>query len=73
MATFIVNHIFGITNRGLVLAGDIIDGIINSGDSIQLELNGLPIQLKIKSVEYVDHVRDMLQSAAGKIISISCG
>jgi hypothetical protein len=90
MATFKVNQTFKITNRGEVLSGDIIDGKISPGDFVQLELDGLPIQLKIKSVEYIDHgkgyaeiglmlgnidddVRDVLKSAAGKIIEISRG
>ncbi len=54
MAKFKIKKIFRVTNRGLVLSGNITEGEINPGDLIQLSLNGGMIKLKIQSVEYVD-------------------
>jgi GTPase len=55
MALFKINNIFQITSRGSVLAGEIIEGEIDSGYAIQLNIEGEIIELKIKSVEFVDH------------------
>ena len=53
MATFLIKSLFKLTGRGSVLAGDIVDGKISGGDSIQVLPDKRPI--KINSVEYVDY------------------
>ncbi|MBC7864191.1 MAG: hypothetical protein IAF38_14535 [Bacteroidia bacterium] len=40
MARFQIEDIFKITGRGIVLAGKIIEGEINTGDIIELKING---------------------------------
>ena len=53
MAKFKINQIFNITNRGSVVSGEIVEGEINSGDTIQFETGGKITELKIKSVEFL--------------------
>jgi len=55
MATFKINKVFKITNRGHVLSGIIVDGEISSGDLLLLDVDRDILRLKIKSVEYVDY------------------
>lgn len=42
---------FTITSRGVIIAGHIIDGEINKGDRIDLNVKGVGIKLNILSVE----------------------
>ena len=58
MATFKINGVFRITGRGHVLAGDILEGEINAGYLIHLPFKPIPTTLKIKSIEYIDHLRN---------------
>ena len=59
MAKFKVNNIFQITNRGQVLTGEIIEGMIGPGYVIKLNDGSI---LKIKSVEDVDHLKGIAES-----------
>jgi GTPase len=63
MAKFKINQIFKITNRGSVVSGEIVEGEISSGDSIQFETGGKITELKIKSVEFLRVKRDLEEVA----------
>jgi GTPase len=55
-ACFEIAHVFEITGRGVVLAGQIRSGVVRTGMEIRLALNsGLVITSMVKSVEFVDH------------------
>jgi translation elongation factor EF-Tu-like GTPase len=56
MATFKINGVFQITDRGYVLAGEIMEGEITPGNLIHLSFNEVPTALKIKLIEYIDHL-----------------
>jgi len=53
MAKFKINKTFNLTNRGSVIAGEIVEGEINSGYMIRFETDGQITELKIKSVEFL--------------------
>jgi GTPase len=59
MAKFKIDKVFKITKRGSVIAGDIIEGEIGSGDTIRLETDGKIAALKIKSVDFLLIKRDL--------------
>ena len=52
MTTFKINNIFEITKRGYVLAGDILEGNIESGDLLSIPPRK---SLVITSVEFIDY------------------
>jgi translation elongation factor EF-Tu-like GTPase len=54
-ATFKINSVFSILNRGLVVTGQILNGTIEAGNSISLNTHGELAYHEIGSVEYVDH------------------
>jgi hypothetical protein len=51
--------VFSITNRGLVLGGDIIDGIISNLIHFPFRKNLL--LAKIRPVEYIDHLENKFE------------
>ncbi len=55
MARFKISNTFYITNRGPVLAGEIIEGTISDGSTIEHFINGLLERITIKSCEFTDH------------------
>jgi hypothetical protein len=55
IGTFQVERIFEITGRGLVLAGDILDGLVGAGYHIECTIEGEEYTRKIKSVEMISH------------------
>ena len=56
MASFKIKSVFCIQNGGQVVAGDIINGEISTGDFIQIPCEENMIGLKINSVEFLDHI-----------------
>jgi len=66
MAKFKINTIFRVTNRGQVLAGELIEGIIDQ--NMLIELNDGSI-LKIKSIEAVNHGKGI--SSIGLIVEFT--
>ena len=54
-ATFKIVSVFNIVNRGLVITGQIVNGTVEAGNSISLNMQGELANYKIDSVEYVDH------------------
>jgi GTPase len=56
MARFKINNIFTVTDRGQILEGEITEGEIAPGDLIRLLINDNALSIKIKSVEYIDHI-----------------
>ncbi len=56
MAEFKINHIFSLSGRGEVLAGDILKGEISRGDLITIPGDSDVISVKIQSVEFLDHI-----------------
>jgi hypothetical protein len=55
--SFKLNGLFNLTERGLVLVGDLLDGEINQGDYLILPADSGIRLLKIESVEYTDHLQ----------------
>jgi hypothetical protein len=53
MASFKINSLVKITNRGQALIGNIIEGDFSVGDLIQFSFTGSLINLEIKSIESV--------------------
>jgi hypothetical protein len=53
MASFKINDMVKITNRGQALIGNIIEGDFSAGDLIQFSFTGSLINLEIKSIESV--------------------
>jgi len=57
-AYFKLINVFTITGRGDALAGNILAGNINTGDRIELNINGTVVKLDILSVEAIDSPND---------------
>lgn len=53
LAEFIIEDCFVITNRGIVLAGNLISGNITVGNKIEFEFNKKIISKKIIGVEMI--------------------
>lgn len=49
--TFIINDIFRITGRGIVLAGNISEGLVSIGDFIKFKINNEELTRKIVGIE----------------------
>lgn len=54
-ASFKTHQVFNILNRGLVITGQITNGIIKAGNFISLNIQGRLINYQIDSVEFVDN------------------
>jgi GTPase len=55
-AHFEITRVFEISNRGVVLAGQIRSGVVRQGMRAHLSLNsGLDIAATVKSVEFLDY------------------
>jgi len=67
MAKFKINNSFLLTERGEVLAGVIVEGIISPGDIAHLVINHNVIKSQIKSIEHIDHMQEKI-SEIGLII-----
>jgi GTPase len=53
---FEITRVFEISNRGVVLAGQIRSGVVRQGMQAHLPLNsGVDVVATVKSVEFVDH------------------
>ena len=59
MALFKISDVFTLTGRGEAVIGNILQGEIDAGDSIQLTDVGVTFELKVKSVESVRNTEDM--------------
>ncbi len=68
-AQFKISETFKITGRGLVFAGEIIDGNVNSGDSIEFTFSGQTIVRKIKGINLISRVDRSLNNNVGLLIS----
>lgn len=51
----IVTHTFAVQGRGTALALDIVDGEVQTGDTVQLEIGpGRALELPVRAVEFID-------------------
>lgn len=57
-ATFNIDGGFKLTGRGLVIYGDIVDGVINNENFISFNSGQKEIKLKIKSIEFLDNTKE---------------
>jgi hypothetical protein len=66
---FKVEDQFNLTGRGLVILGQLIDGELEAGANLKLEIDDKPVSLKIKSVEFADYVSEQ-KSSIGLLFAI---
>lgn len=57
-AIFEIEGSFKLTDRGLVIYGDITQGTLNEGDFISFNDKAETIKLKIKSIEFLDNIKE---------------
>lgn len=50
----IQSHV-NITGRGLVILGQILEGKVNAGATIQFEVDGVNISMQVTNVEFADN------------------
>ena len=65
LSTFKIRRTFNLKSRGLILCGELLDGVINIGDSIIF--NGFKSKIKIEGIEYLDFQNG--DSEVGLVIS----
>ena len=47
-----------IAGRGLVILGQILEGKVNAGSTIQFEVDGVNISMQIANVEFADNISE---------------
>ena len=60
IAKFEIEGSFKITGRGLVIYGNILEGIIKQDNFIVFNSEKAQIKLKIKSVDFLDNITDRI-------------
>ena len=58
--TFAIDGSFNLTGRGLVIYGDIVEGTINKDNFISFSNGHQEIKLKIKSVGFLDNLKEKI-------------
>ena len=66
---FKVEDQFNLTDRGVVILGQLLDGELKVGANLKLEIDDKSVSLKIKNVEIADYVSEK-KSSVGLLFAI---